>query len=157
VYLAVKKFGNCHYDEALLLKPGHAESTFGPLMDDEQALLMKNPPEVLKREPGKTFFLFTSNYYWGRFAGRGRYEQSPAMMRRMGVLCMVGEFAMTEQDELGLRMHEPPPPVVRVPLPGRGKKKALSPAPDAGSTVKAVHLAADSAVFREEHPTAEVH
>lgn len=146
----------CHYDEALLLQPGRAESVFGPLMDGDQALLVKTPPRTLKRVPGKTWFLFTSNPYWGEFAGMGRYAQSPAIMSRMAVICMTGEFEMTEQDRMGIRMHEPPPPEVRVRLPG--KKKVLSPGPEAAVSLEAVSLMADAAKpSKREHPWVEVH
>lgn len=159
VTLAVEEGGVGHFDEALLLQPGRFESVFGPLMDGAQALLIKNPRRVVKREKGKTFFIFTSNPPFGNFAGKDRYEQSGAAMSRMAVMCMTGEFGITAKDRLQIRMHEAPPAEVRVPLPDRGKKKDLSPAPEVPPHPSTVLKMAETTEPQEpgRFPLVEVH
>lgn len=118
VALGVKNGGVIHLDEYLLGETGKLEGIMNPLMDDERALIITNPYQIIDRHPD-TFILLSSNPPFGEYADRN--EQSGAAMSRVAVIYLEGDFAMSPADRKNIFQSK-----LGAPAEVPGKKKALS-------------------------------
>jgi len=118
VALGVRNGGIIHLDEYLLGETGKLEGVLNPLMDDERALIITNPYQIIVRH-ADAFILLSSNPPFGDYADRN--EQSGAAMSRVAVIYLEGDFAMSPEDRRSIFQNK-----LGAPAEVPGKKKALS-------------------------------